>query len=290
MKVISFASAQNIGRISSALRSRLPLSSSTSSVADTFTKHDKFVPFNKIYPREITPQWFASLSADDLNRYERELESYKPYLNIGELRRFDEYSKYLQDGLDKLSQGKEHKFISIGQSPAFFAKIMQVKGQDAGICPISELGKLGAIFSLDSVLKNSDKYFEYLKKFNVDLENIDKNKNYFFSDFAVSGDSLRNFRELLKAKGIVGDNIRVMPMDSIVAQANIPFEKRPDIVQMDNYYLYMQNLKNRYSPIFKLPVNRLNEIEDVERCYLGCPTNNAANVMLYWLLKNKKCK
>ena len=45
MKVISFASAQNIGRISSALRSRLPLSSSTSSVVDTFTKHDKFVPF-----------------------------------------------------------------------------------------------------------------------------------------------------------------------------------------------------------------------------------------------------
>ena len=287
MKISALASSKNIGRISAALKARLPLTQSVKEASDSFVKQDKFVPFNKIFPREITPKWFESLSASDLEKYEREMQSYRPYLNIGELRRFEEYSQYLQDGMKKLSQGKPFQFIGIGQSPALFAKIMQVNGQEAGICPMSELGRLGTTLPLDEAVRNSDKYFQYLKKFNVDFDNLDKNKNYFFSDYSVSGTSLRSFREFMKAKGIVGDNIRIMPMDSIIAHADIPFEKRPDAVQMDNYYLYMQNLKSRYSPIFKLPVDRLNEIEDVEKCYLGCPTNNAANVMLYWLLKNK---
>ena len=52
----------------------------------------------------------------------------------------------------------------------------------------------------------------------------------------------------------------------------------------------MSNLKQRYSPIFKLPVSQLNEIEAIEKSHLGCQTNTAANAVLYWLLKSKQNK
>jgi len=252
---------------------------------DAFEKQDKFVPFNKLYPREITPEWFKSLSKNDLEKYEQEYQSYIHYLSLGETRYFTDYTKYLQEGLEKISAGKPYKFIAIGQSPALFAKIMQINGKDAGICPISELGKCVDEKIINNIAQNSDKYFNYLKKFNVDLENIDKNKNYIFSDFTVSGASLKNFREILKAKGICGENIHFLSLDSILNKANIPAENKNAMLEVHNYYLYMSNLKNRFSPIFKLPLSKLNDIDAIEQYHQGSEANKAANIMLYHLLK-----
>ena len=181
-------------------------------ISDSFAKQDKFVPFNQLFPREITPQWFSSLSTSDLEKYEQELHSYKPNICYGEIGYFQDYLKYLQEGLRKISGNNPHKFIAIGQSPAFFAKMMQINGQDAGICPISELGKLSHLFSAKDIAQNSDKYFDYLKKFNVDLTNIDKNKNYIFSDFCVSGVSLKNFRQLLEESVSLNRRSLLLPL------------------------------------------------------------------------------
>lgn len=261
-------------------------------IPDAFIKTEKqaeeFIPFRKMLPRQITKEWFENLSKENRAKYDVNFQSHSFGINYGEIKLFKLYAKYLKEGLEKISGEKPYKFISIGQSPAIFAKILGINGVDIGICPISELSKLKSpCYNIAKITENSDKYFKYLKNYNVDLENIDPNKNYFFSDYTVSGESLKSFKNLLTQKGIKGENIHCIPLDNILKHAQISAEHLKSIQDVNNYYLYMQNAKNRYSPIFKLPIDKLNLIEEIEKINLGSEANTRCNTALYWLLKNQ---
>lgn len=253
---------------------------------DSFTKSaDNFIPFNKMFPRQITNEWFNKLSAEDIEKYDKEFNSQLPLLNLGEIKYFSMYANYLEKGLKNLSKDKPFKFVSIGQSPSLFAKILELKGYNTAICPVSELGRCYGNLSLEDVAKNSDTYFNYLKNFNIDFSNLDKNKNYYFTDYTVTGTSLKNFQQILENKGISGRNIHFIGLNDIIKEADVLIEDEKIMQDIHNNYLYMQKIKN-FSPIFKLPLNKLNKIEQFEKMNLGSQNNIACNTLLYWFLKH----
>lgn len=248
---------------------------------------DKFIPFNKMLPREISIEWYKNLSTETIKKYNQSIGTSLPFINLSQVQLVEKYADLIHEGLTNLSKDKPYKLISIGQSPATFVEIMRMRGCDTGICPMSEISKLN-VLSLDKILKNSDKYFEYLKKYNVDINNFDKNKNYFFVDYSVTGSSLKCFQKLMEVKNIKGDNIHFLSLADILKNIEITKEKQHVISEIEQYYLYMQNIKHTFSPIFKLPIDRLNDIEIFEQYYLGNDSTTACNKLLFYLL-NKYC-
>lgn len=90
-----------------------------------------------------------------------------------------------------------YTFVAIGRSPALFAKIFEFKGIDSKICPIS---KLNIANDTASVLKSSEvsKYGEYLKEMGISKETVkNATKPFIFTDYTVTGASLRNFENIL---------------------------------------------------------------------------------------------
>jgi len=282
----------NLSHISSIFPKRFkPQIQPTSSLQrnfDVFIKNaDNFIPFNKILPRKITKDWFKNLTPEEIIKYDNEFNSRLSIISLGEAKYFATYCKYLKEGLKQISKDKDFKFISIGQSPALFAKILELNNVNSAICPISELSRMTGNLSLKDLAKGADVYFDYLKNFNIDFTKIDKTKNYYFADLSVSGTSLKNFKTLLNQRGIDGENLHFISLDDIIKHAKIKEDDEKTINDIRQYYLYMQNLKNRYSPIFKLPVTRLNEIKSFEIMNTGCSNNTACNTLLYWLLKKE---
>lgn len=259
--------------------------------ADVYEKslkesENKFVPFYKMFPREINLEWYKNLSIETIEKYNQSLRTYLPIINLSQAKLIENYADYLNEGLTNLSKGKPYKFISIGQSPSIFAKILEIKGIDTGICPMSDISKLN-VLSIDRILKNSDKYFEYIKKYNVDINNFDKNKNYFFVDYSVTGSSLKCFQKLMEAKNIKGDNIHFVSLTDILKNIKMTAQKQENINEVEQYYLYMQNIKRTFSPIFKLPIERLNDIELFEQNHLGNDPTTACNKLLFYLLNKQ---
>lgn len=85
-------------------------------------------------------------------------------------------------------------FVSIGRSPAVFAKMLKMEGHDVIFCPSKSLQ--GNYSELSKEYINS--FSKYLKSIGITREIINKSpKPFVFADYTSTGQSLNNFEKIL---------------------------------------------------------------------------------------------
>ena len=192
----------------------------------------------------------------------------------------DEYSDILIKALRQKAKGKAFQFVSIGQSPATIAEVLDAKGIDSKICPISKMQRLtDAQIAEFKKCGKQEPYFQYLKdNFKLDFEQMleNKDKEYFSVDYTASGESLKNFEKILKQRGIEGKNIHFISLNSLTPREDSEF-----LANFIDRYIQKHELKHNYSPIFTLEAKDAYKIAEVEQ---NTPVNeNYRNLKLYFL-------
>lgn len=256
-------------------------------------KFEKNISAKSIQPKTVSfGTWHTNWAKKTISRFD--FKSICPYERLAYLDKFnilpkvnedfvlelDEYTDILIKALQKKAKGKSFQFVSIGQSPATIAEVLDAKGIDARLCPISKMQKL-----TDSQIADFRKggkqepYFEYLKNnFNLDFDRMLENpgKEFFFVDYTASGESLKNFERILKQRGIAGNNIHFISLNSLTPKENNDF-----IANFIDRYIQKHELKHNYSPIFTLEAKDAYKIADVAK---NTPINeNYRNLKLYFL-------
>lgn len=89
-----------------------------------------------------------------------------------------------------------YTLVSIGRSPAVFAKLLKSQGEDVILFPISRL------YSLKGLQDSKTNIFEiledYFMKMGLNRELVENpKKNFVFTDYTSTGNSLKNFEFLL---------------------------------------------------------------------------------------------
>lgn len=171
-------------------------------------------------------------------------------------------------------------FGSIGGTPAFVGKVLELQGIDVKYCPISGIGKrllLGGFEDYVSDLPSGkvSKYNEYLKNINLSNEEIKKSKKtYIFADHTCTGNSLKNFQILLERPeiGIKSDNVHYKSLcqDLILKSQD---KSALSLIKFENNYYKLDELMNNYiigrwyrkiySHIERLPVKDIDKVQEV---------------------------
>ena len=129
-------------------------------------------------------------------------------------------------------------FVSIGRSPACFAKMLQDEGREVKFCPSISLNKYSEI---SNDYKKS--YSNYLKSIGITNEMIEKSdKPFVFADYTDTGDSLTNFEKMLNDSHI---GIKESPKVRFVSMNKELFEpKESRLISKFPYFKKIIHEKN----------------------------------------------
>lgn len=200
------------------------------------------------------------------------------------------YGDTFQKGLRALVPNGNLKVVAIGQSPAMIVEYLALKGMDTATCPISALKYVDS--KTIKEIPNKEKYFQYLKNFGLDVDNIDKTKTYVFTDYEISGASLQNFRRIIEPRLPKEAKVLFVSMQDVIkaAEPKMSFAEKDIVSNFDTEYLCSQDLKRLYSPIFHLPalgighIEKLHKAHNSEKCNVNC---NKLKVILFDLLRKR---
>ena len=173
-------------------------------------------------------------------------------------------SNIVKTNLDQAYQNG-YVLISIGRSPTVIGKALEYQGADLKYIPISGLGREGEYGNF--VDKISDlpageiyRYRKYLRSIGISTGTIkNTKKTYIFTDYTLSGDSLRNFQLLLERPeiDIKSTNVAYMSINNGLLknmdEKNIELRKKN---------IDLTGFKDKgYAHYSKLNYYRLNEVK-----------------------------
>ena len=202
------------------------------------------------------------------------------------------YGEIILKSLRRLFSDKRMKVIGIGQSPASVIEYLSLKGIDTAMCPISDLSQAECQVKKLAGSRRAEKYFQYLKNFGLNVDAIDTGKTHVFVDFEVSGNSVKNFKTLISKRLPKKTDTMFVGLQSLreSVQKEIPLEQQEAASKFEGMSLWTCALKSLYSPIFRLPVEELENVAIIHK--KSCPNNknvafNKLTVLLYEKLYGK---
>lgn len=210
--------------------------------------------FTKEFIESLSPQTYkkclASLSGAEQVHIDAQLIS--------------EYGELLREGLKNTLKGRKYQLIGIGRSPSMTMEYLKLRGENAVSIPISNLTKVTNVQK--ELIENPgvDKYLAYLKNFGFDINKLDKDTIYIFTDYAVTGKSLDVFSALMKAKLPQGTKSLYWNLQDIAQRGLVeltPMQRNAIISYEQN--LFDRGITNGCSPMFRLPYSDMGNIQQI---------------------------
>ena len=205
------------------------------------------------------------------------------------------YGKIILAALKKMFHDKNLKVIGVGQSPATIVEYLSLRGIDTALCPASALTRFDEAIKKMRFSKEADTYAKYLKNFGLDVDAIDMQKTHVFLDFEVSGRSLQNFRTLITPHLPSKTDTMFIGLQKLRETMNkeLSAKEVKDAERFEGMSLWTCALKSLYSPIFRLPLDEIGNIEHIHK--KSCPSNqtiafNKLKLLLYDALYGKTRK
>ncbi|HNW25343.1 MAG TPA: hypothetical protein PLG15_05830 [Candidatus Gastranaerophilaceae bacterium] len=250
----------------------------------TSKKEISFEGWPKIFSEvgAVTTEAVAKLSKAEMQHLTGVAKSKIDEQLVDDITRF---SQILKKGLDA-KFNKKYVFVSIGQSPAAFADVLNATGVETAICPISNLSNLK---NASPLLRNPNlsKYFEYMKKIGLDPNKMkNSGKQYIFVDISSTGKSLKIFEEFLRDKksGFNLPNVKFVSLQDLMSSCKPSNSEEASFMEeFFEEYIKTPELKKEFSSIFKLDYK---DIDKVQQYRDKTPANEKLN-MLKLLVLNK---
>lgn len=196
------------------------------------------------------------------------------------------YSEIILASLRRLFSDKRMKVIGIGQSPAPVVEYLSLKGIDTAICPISELGAKETNIEKTCKSRDKERYIQYLKEFGFNINEIDTKKTHVFVDYSYSGNTIRHFAEFIKPRMPKKADTMFVSLQSLRESLGkeLSYEEQEFASYFEIYVLCTSAVKSLFSPIFKLPLNEIGNIEYFHK--ISCPSDktiafNKLKVLMY---------
>lgn len=160
---------------------------------------------------------------------------------------------------------------------------LKLKGENAISIPISRLSSVENVEK--EIIRNpgTEKYFEYLKTLGFDITKLDPNTTYVFTDFAVTGQSLKVFEQLIKSKLPQEAKCQFVKLQDIPRKADLRFTPE-QLTLMEQYEeeLYARDITRRCSPIESVPYQKMGNIQQIcERANIFGGYINQLKLLLY---------
>ena len=217
----------------------------------------------------------------------------------------DYYCSGLQEIAKKANKSiKDVLLVGIGQSPVATIKLLELAGINTANCPMSGLTRFNEPLEKYVTKENVDKYFSYWSKFGFDLDELFGNKLVIFTDHEETGRTFEVFKKIIKR--IINlkktdpkysdkkpADIKFLSLNKIFAKSKKSFAEKIWGRDFEDSVYHTSYLKTMYSPLFKLPLPQISEIEKLHEKSKGSARNirfNRLAVLLYDSLYNPQSR
>ena len=263
-------------------------------ISDTFEKSDKNFDRERLLKilngdfRKLNDEFFKSLSKEeyqfciDWARQDEKKFSgmiqFSPKAVLKEdVKEVVKYGDFFYSGLQNIAKksGKDITqllLVGIGQSPVVSIKLLDLIGVKTAYCPISGLTTFNEPIEKYVTKENVDKYFSFWRKFGFNIDDLFGDKLIVFTDHKETGKTFENFKKIIKRiikikKAEMGENkrnctdIKFIPLREIYKTSSLDSPEKKWGNDFEKSVFHTSYLKTLYSPFFKLPLPKINEIE-----------------------------
>ena len=214
------------------------------------------------------------------------------------------YGDFFYSGLQKIAKqnGKDMTqvlLVGIGQSPVVAIKLLDLVGVKTAYCPISGLTTFDESVDKYVTKENVDKYFSYWSKFGFNIDELFGDKLIIFADHKETGRTFEVFKQIIDRiiKIKKSENgydkkklakIKFLPISQIYKSSEKERPEKKWGSDFENSVFHTSYLKTLYSPLFKLPLPKIKEIEKRHKLAKDLDCNVRFNKLVV-LMYNELC-